>query len=894
MENSRLVISEKNKDQSVLIVDKMGLIGEGLAERLCNEMQVVYVSQSLGEIAFSQNVVHIPYKQKFPSIPENRYSYMFIVDDGAKVTRDLLPKFMKKSLSDNAEFLFLVNYKDVNNKQIEKIIKTLIGAKIIIYGDIFKKGKTLGSLCGHLNRFIYEAKKFGKINIEGDGLGTTLPVLLDDAVVGSLDAIFGKHTSSLFYLFPKHAPTQISLAHIIQRIEPSIKIDFVKKKSIKETVLPTGGEYLLDNDYNLQDKVKNVFLADDSVFGFEGNNEVFSGKKNKHKFFLFFILWTFFIVFLPLISTLSFAFLGAKTLTTAKKQIEKGDLLETKKQIKYSQNYFSLSLQSSKLLMAEAIFIGQSQIFKPLLENIKAGTDLSKGASYLVNSLIGFRNVFTKKSLDAKSDFVEAGADFKNAITAFQKVKAEYGAIPEVKSVFKEYVFLDKLSLIPTDILPGIFGFDKEKHYLVLFQNNMELRPTGGFIGSYGILDIDRGAVKNFSIHDVYDADGQLKGHVEPPYPIRRYLPLEHWYLRDSNFDVDFLKSASMSAFFLDTETGSKVDGVLAIDVSFVKSMLSEIGQIYLTDYKLNVNSDNLFELTEGKAENEFFPGSKQKKNFLKSLFGAILLNLSSRNNAPYASLARVIAKGISEKHLLVAFSEKSTQNFFTVNGWSGSLWDERRESENAINDFIGINEANLGGNKVNYFIKRKVKANVSIDNNGKVIGEIIISYDNKTGNKWPGGDYKNYIRVILQKNAELLAIFLDGKEQEIFNAENDPQIYESKKFINPIGIEVEKTSSDLKSIFGFMVNIPAGETKQIKVKYLLPEKKLFRNEDFYYSLKYLKQPGTDEYLFGFSLSFPPSYKIINPQAEVEKKSPFKISKNINSDYDFLLRFVRD
>jgi len=48
----------------------------------------------------------------------------------------------------------------------------------------------------------------------------------------------------------------------------------------------------------------------------------------------------------------------------------------------------------------------------------------------------------------------------------------------------------------------------------------MELRPGGGFIGSYAILSVDKGKITNFKIYDVYDADGQLKNHIEPPFAI--------------------------------------------------------------------------------------------------------------------------------------------------------------------------------------------------------------------------------------------------------------------------------------------------------------------------------------------------------------------------------------
>jgi len=67
-------------------------------------------------------------------------------------------------------------------------------------------------------------------------------------------------------------------------------------------------------------------------------------------------------------------------------------------------------------------------------------------------------------------------------------------------------------------LLPQLIGYTHDKEYLVLFQNNGELRPTGGFIGSVGDLRLSQGKVDDFTIQDVYDLDGQLKLHIPPHY----------------------------------------------------------------------------------------------------------------------------------------------------------------------------------------------------------------------------------------------------------------------------------------------------------------------------------------------------------------------------------------
>ena len=217
-------------------------------------------------------------------------------------------------------------------------------------------------------------------------------------------------------------------------------------------------------------------------------------------------------------------------------------------------------------------------------------------------------------SKNPTGDFSEATLAIKNSLYLYNKDK-QLEMFPQ--ALTQKMDSLVQMVSSTIDFWPDMFGFNGSKTYLVLFQNNMELRPGGGFIGSYAILNLSKGKIGSFKIYDVYDADGQLKGHVEPPYPIRRYLPSIHWYLRDSNFNVDFSKGAVASAVFLNSEMQQAVDGVIGVDLSFVKNLLSVVGPVEVADYNQTVNADNFFQVAKAHAEDNFFPGSTQKKDFL-------------------------------------------------------------------------------------------------------------------------------------------------------------------------------------------------------------------------------------------------------------------------------------
>ncbi|MBI2190103.1 MAG: DUF4012 domain-containing protein, partial [Candidatus Levybacteria bacterium] len=92
-------------------------------------------------------------------------------------------------------------------------------------------------------------------------------------------------------------------------------------------------------------------------------------------------------------------------------------------------------------------------------------------------------------------------------------------------------------------ILPSLLGDPEDKKYLVLFQNDNELRPTGGFITAYAIFRLEKGVVHVDTSSDIYNLDNTLLNKPKAPEPILKYLPnVATLNLRDSNLSADFIE----------------------------------------------------------------------------------------------------------------------------------------------------------------------------------------------------------------------------------------------------------------------------------------------------------------------------------------------------------------
>lgn len=371
-----------------------------------------------------------------------------------------------------------------------------------------------------------------------------------------------------------------------------------------------------------------------------------------------------------------------------------------------------------------------------------------------------------------------------------------------------------------------LLGSEKPKKYLILFQNNMELRPTGGFIGSFGLVTFDKGRMSEIVVNDVYMADGQLKGHVDPPEPIRKYLGEGGWTLRDSNWDPNFPVSATKAEWFLEKEINETVDGVIAIDLNFVKRLVAITGPINLLEFNLVVDSNNLYTLIQSEVESEFFPGSIKKATILTSLSKSLIDEIKSLEGSKYLAFFSELYESLERRYIQVYLHDENAQEAIKKLGYSGETELVTDCGLRCFKDSYSLIDANLGVNKSNFFIERSHELNLSISK--EFIGhELLVNYKNTAspaiGNM---GVYKNYARVLLPANAKIGGV----------------RLYDS--FGGYKELEYDLVDTDGRREVGFLVEVLPGTEKKLQVVWNIEDTKLELGGQF--DLKVIKQAGTE------------------------------------------------
>lgn len=900
-------ITLEKSDLPTLIIDKEGSIGIGLYSKFKDLSQVVLVSSKKPKT--EENLLFLSYKLQIPEIPSDTYGHIYYVVYSIKELNELLPALSEKTKQDNAKFFIVGERNLLTLPQLENIFSKSNLAGVVLLGDLF------GNPIYHnkkslIEEIIHSAKNKKAIKLPGVGLSKVYPVSFEDAVIELVRLSFTYNKKNrLYFLHTQYPITSLGLSHLLQKENPLLKIDFEKDEMpFENDSISIEGEYLLPADYDAVNKLratyremsnKNHSQEAEPITEFQEMNIVEKMGKEKPKnarylgkFFLSTIVFLIFLAILPIVVAGAFGFMATINLQESLKNVHRGDLSTAKKQIFLAGQFIYLTKQTIPAVSFELSLFGKKDL-SSINEKISLAQSATDDISKLLQISDSIQNIIKGKGSLKGRSLLDSVANIKNLIFTGEQI-AQDKTIQIPKDV-KNITGLSGVKSFANvvDAVPEILGESNPKTYLLLFQNNAELRPGGGFIGSYAILSLNKGNVQNFSIHDVYDADGQLKGHIEPPFAIRRYLTSVHLYLRDSNFDADFTKSAFMSAFIYEQEMKQKVDGVIAVDLSFLRSLIGLAGQVYVPAYKETVTKDNFFLLAENHSEKNFFPGSTQKQDFLRDTFSALQERISAGSGINYLNFLEVISTSLEQKHLLFAFANSHTQDLFTVNGFSSSLWDKRVDSPNAINDFLGVNEANLGVNKVNYLVSRKVFQRVVVNDDGTVSEQASINLINTSSGQWPGGGYKNFIRFILPGSAVLEKVEVNGSNQNIVAAVTDPLQYEAKNFLPPNGLEVEKADEEGKTLYGFLTSIPAGQSQTIAISYQLAKKIDVNLPSIVYSNDYFKQPGTDDYPFSFSIVFPKQYKSVDYGGGIKTSAQNLIyDGNINSDKQLNVTFA--
>jgi hypothetical protein len=356
---------------------------------------------------------------------------------------------------------------------------------------------------------------------------------------------------------------------------------------------------------------------------------------------------------------------------------------------------------------------------------------------------------------------------------------------------------------------------NRERSFLILLQNNAELRPGGGFLGQYAIVKIKNGNIVSSFVEDANLLDQRIQFKVLAPFPFKRMMQIKNWKFRDSNFSPDFPTNVAKAKYFFRLAGGNanNFDGVIAVNAQVFDDIFTLTGPITVPGYSGEFNSENASRKLEEIVEKAYIMNpeldTQNRKAILKKMVPIIMDKLLTVGNV--AKIAELFHNEMKNRNMMLNFTDTNLQQLVASVHWDGAV------PQDWNGDYLMTVDANMGALKTDYFMKREINYNLDFTQPKPTV-TLNIKYANTAPyGDWRTSDYHAYLRVYAPQGST----FISNNMVSHLNT----------------GDEFNKT------YFGFKVDVVMGREVNGQVVYTLPD---FITADNY-KLLIQKQSGTGD-----------------------------------------------
>jgi hypothetical protein len=399
-----------------------------------------------------------------------------------------------------------------------------------------------------------------------------------------------------------------------------------------------------------------------------------------------------------------------------------------------------------------------------------------------------------------------------------------------VKDIFSQTakLFVEAQPLLAK--LPELLGNKNPKTYLFLFQNNAELRATGGFITAYALFTMDKGKMKVIKADDIYKLDESKRKKFPAPTSITKYHKnVYNLELRDSNLSPDFANSMNQFGEMIKESVPDfpSYDGIFSFDLHVLVSAIKILGDFNIYGRNFSAANDPRCDCPKVIYELEDYstkPVAYVRED-RKDIIGVFMYQLMQRAlgvspSKYWGNLFQMFLAEAKEKHIMFNFKDADAQKGIEAVNFGGRI-------NSYDGDYIHVSDVNFAGAKSNLFVTSSVKQEINIESEGTIVKTLTISYKNpapasncnlEAGQLCLNGILRNWLRIYVPLGSKLI----DFKGSEM-----NTQVYD----------ELGKTVFE-----GFLTVKPQGAS-EVKVKYSIPYK-----PKGLYKMLIQKQPGTDKF----------------------------------------------
>ncbi len=417
-------------------------------------------------------------------------------------------------------------------------------------------------------------------------------------------------------------------------------------------------------------------------------------------------------------------------------------------------------------------------------------------------------------------------------IAALKRLRANIERVAPTAN--KEEVYA-ALSMIDASI--AWLDARETQNILVLFQNPSEIRPGGGFLGSFAHLSLNHASLTSLEVQDIYDPDGQLVDKIIPPIPLQKLTT--NWGARDANWFADYPTSARKVMRFLEAsriyrDRNMRFSGAIAINVNLIGDVLAITGPLEIPQADgttLTLDAETFVAALQEDVE------TKQSKGIVKQATPALFAKLSSLDDEGKKALVTAIGKRIANKDVMAYFGNPVMEAYMQGLGAGGELYPT---PERFPGSYLAVVYANIAGGKTDAYATQSLTLDETVHRDGTVVDRLTIERTNG-GNvrteRWYNAMSRTYVQLMTAPRTTLTSL-TGGYSRDIKPAID----YAKAGYVS----DPDLAADGGKETFSTWIDIDPGQTKTISASYSRETGLTFDALETPYTFVFDKQSGID------------------------------------------------
>ncbi|HFB52706.1 MAG TPA: DUF4012 domain-containing protein, partial [Anaerolineae bacterium] len=289
-----------------------------------------------------------------------------------------------------------------------------------------------------------------------------------------------------------------------------------------------------------------------------------------------------------------------------------------------------------------------------------------------------------------------------------------------------------KLGLELAPAAPDLLGIDSPKTYMLLAENNDEMRATGGFVSAVGLLALNGGKIGELTIEDSYTVDDFSREYPPAPEPMKRVMSAYLWVFRDGNWSPDFPTAVQDLLRLYHISRDTQIDGVIAVDQTALQMVVAALEPVQIPGFDEPATGENVIEQIRRSwsPDDPNFKGwdaewYANRKNFMGDLVSALRNRLENDpGSVDWERLVQALVAVMDERHAQIWLSNPQAQSVFHRQGWDGAVLSPP-------GDFLLSVETNMGFNKMSAAVETGLAYRVDLSNLDKITAAITLTQTN-------------------------------------------------------------------------------------------------------------------------------------------------------------------